>query len=54
MAREKNIRIRATDEELQLLHEVAKADERTLSNWARKTLLQAARAEKKILDKNPV
>ncbi len=42
-----NIRIRLTEEERELLHRAAQSDDRTLSNWGRRVLLKAARAELK-------
>ena len=40
-----NIRIRLTAEERELLHRAAQSDDRTMSNWARRILLKAARKQ---------
>ena len=42
-----NIRIRLTEEERELLHRAAESDDRTMYNWGRHVLLNAARAQLK-------
>ena len=42
-----SIQIRLTAEERELLHRAAESDDRTMSNWGRRVLLNAARAQLK-------